>query len=78
MPAVCPHCHQLVAAQPECANCGKPLAAPPARPRGDNPAPAEPELSMRDMGGYLVVAVGILGGIVIIFALLIVAIVWLL
>lgn len=25
MPVICPNCHKMVAEQPKCANCGKPL-----------------------------------------------------
>lgn len=32
MPLFCPHCHKMVAEQPTCSNCGKPLKLGIARP----------------------------------------------
>lgn len=79
MPLICPHCHKMVAEQPKCANCGKPLPVR-AMPRPGVPA-AEPNADvdratmfylMRYTLGWAlgIVAIGVvcLIGVVILFS----------
>lgn len=72
MPAVCQHCGQLVAVQPECPNCGRPMVA------GKLAASKKQPAGMGEVSGYLVMALGLVLGIILIGVVLVALIYWLL